>query len=114
MEDPSVIGTGWKYTADTLSQLAFSSSKIGVSSKPAAWPGAAALAEEALLALEDADALLALAEAEALLALADADELEAELEQAAKPKLATMTADTAKHAISFFAFLVCSIPFSYL
>ena len=114
MVEPSVIGTGWKYTADTFSQPpASTSSKIGVSSKPAASPGAAALA------LADVAALLALADV--LAELADALALAAEAlpedepPQAASPKLHAIAADTAKHAITRFMFLVCSIePIPFL
>jgi hypothetical protein len=109
MVEPSVIGTGWKYTADTFSQPPASiSSKIGVSSKPAASPGAAALLA---LALAEDDALLALADALALdaLALLAAALLDDEPPQEASPRLQAMTADTAKQARSLFIFLVFSI-----
>ena len=86
---------------------------MGVSSKPAVSPGAAVVAElddedELLLDELEADALL---EEDALL-LEEAAELDdPPLEQAARPRLATMMAVTAKHARSFLAFLVCSIAF---
>ena len=96
------------------------SSKIGVSSKPAASPGAAAELDDAALELaaELLAEVLALVEALALDAALLAAELlaaallDAELPQAARPRLHAITAETAKQAKTLFMFLAVPINFS--